>query len=77
MPNTKVRLVPALVGGVVAGTAWQAAFWLYTTLQIGMARYNAIYGAFAALPVFMTWLYVSWAVVLFGAEVSRATQDVK
>ena len=76
MPNTRVRLLPGLVGGIVAGTAWQAAFWLYTTFQIGMSKYNAIYGTFAALPIFMVWLYVSWVIVLLGAQVSWAVQNV-
>lgn len=77
MPNTRVRLVAALAGGIVAGTVWQAAFWGYTTFQVGIAKYNAIYGTFAALPVFMIWLYLSWAIVLFGAEVSWATQNLR
>ena len=76
MPNTKVRLTSALAGGVVAGTVWQLAFWVYTTFQVGMAKYNAIYGTFAAVPVFMIWTHLSWAIVLFGAEVSWATQNV-
>jgi len=74
LPNTKVRLLPALAGGIAGGTAWQLAFWGYTTFQVGMARYNAIYGALAALPVLMVWLYIGWAIVLFGAEVSWAAQ---
>jgi membrane protein len=57
----------------VGGTLWQAAFWGYTTFQIGVAKYNAIYTSFAALPVFLVWLYVSWVVALFGAEVAFAT----
>ena len=76
MPNTSVRLRSALVGGVIAGTIWQLAFWGYTTFQVGMAKYNAIYGTFAALPIFMVWLYMSWTIVLFGAEVAWATQSV-
>ena len=76
MPNTKVRIPSAVTGGVVAGTIWQLAFWGYTTFQVGMAKYNAIYGTFAALPIFMVWLYVSWTIVLFGAEVSWAMQNV-
>ncbi len=76
MPNTKVRWGSALVGGLVGGTLWQLAFWGYTVFQIGMARYNAIYGTLAAIPFFMVWLYMSWAIVLFGAEVSCAVQTV-
>jgi len=76
MPNTRVRLRAGLAGGVVAGSLWQLAFWLYTTVQFGVARYNAIYGTFAALPIFMIWLYLSWVIVLFGAEVAWATQNL-
>lgn len=77
MPNTRVRLRPALAGAIVAGSAWQAAFWAYTTFQVGMAKYNAIYGTFAAIPVLMVWLYLSWAIVLFGAQLSWAAQNVR
>ncbi len=76
MPNTRVRLRGGLLGGVVAGTMWQLAFWAYTYFQIGLARYGAIYTTFAALPIFMVWLYLSWTVVLFGAEVAHASQNV-
>jgi len=77
MPNARVRLFPGLIGGIVAGSVWQGAFWLYTTFQVGMAKYGAIYGTFAALPIFMIWLYVSWVIVLLGAEVSWAMQNVR
>lgn len=72
MPNTTVRFVPALGGGIVAGTLWQIAFWAYTRFQVGVASYSMIYTSFAALPVFLMWLYISWAIALFGAEVSFA-----
>jgi membrane protein len=76
MPNTSVKITSAIIGGVIAGTVWQFAFWGYTKFQVGVARNNAIYGTFAALPIFMVWLYVSWTIVLFGAEVSWAVQNV-
>ncbi len=75
MPNTRVKLVPALVGGIVGGLLWQGAQWAYIEFQVGMAKYNAIYGAFAQLPVLMFWLYVSWAIVLLGAELTFACQN--
>ncbi|MBC7125634.1 MAG: YihY/virulence factor BrkB family protein, partial [Bacteroidales bacterium] len=50
--------------------------WLYITLQIGVSRYNAIYGSFAALPLFLFWVQISWQIVLFGAEISFAYQNV-
>jgi membrane protein len=77
MPNTKVRLKSALVGAILAGTIWQLAQWGFIHLQIGVAKYNAIYGTLAALPVFMVWIYTSWVIVLLGVEVVAAHQSRK
>lgn len=77
MPNTKVRFTSALIGGIVAGTIFQVVQWVYINFQIGAARYGAIYGSFAALPLFLIWLQTSWFIVLFGAEVSFAHQNVE
>jgi len=76
MPNTKVDLSSALFAGVVAGTIFQGWEFLYINLQVGAANASAIYGSFAALPLFLTWLQVSWIIVLFGAELSFAKQNV-
>jgi membrane protein len=76
MPNTSVRLKAGLVAGIIAGTIFQIVQWGYISFQIGAARYNAIYGSFAALPLFLLWLQISWWVVLFGAELSFAHQNV-
>jgi membrane protein len=76
MPNTHVRIRSALLAGVAAGTAYQLFQFLYVTFQIGVARYNAIYGSFAALPLFLIWLQASWMIVLSGAELSFASQNV-
>jgi membrane protein len=76
MPNTKVNLKAGLLGGVVAGTIYQIAQWAYISFQVGAARYNAIYGSFAALPLFLMWVQLSWWIVLFGAELSFANQNV-
>ena len=76
MPNTRVKFRAGFMGGVVAGTMyviWQA---IYITLQIGVARYGAVYGSFAVIPLFMGWLQVSWLIVLFGAEITFAHQNV-
>jgi membrane protein len=75
MPNTRVRLGAALVGGLVAGIALQVAQDGYIHFQIGAAKYNAIYGAMAQLPVFLVWIYLSWVIALFGAEISWAFQQ--
>jgi len=77
MPNTKVKLRSAILGGVVAGTIFQIAQWIYINFQIGAAKYGAIYGSFAALPLFLLWLQLSWLIVLFGAELSFAHQNVE
>ncbi|MGE4263096.1 MAG: YhjD/YihY/BrkB family envelope integrity protein [Desulfovibrio sp.] len=76
VPNTRVRLRSAVAGGLVAGTLWQSAQWLYIHWQIGFTKYNAIYGSFAQLPLFLVWLYISWVIVLLGAEVSYAVQNL-
>lgn len=74
MPNTKVRLFSAIIGAVVAGSAYQGAQWTYVSFQVVTARYNAIYGSFAALPLFILWIQISWLIVLLGAELSYAHQ---
>ena len=76
MPNTKVRFSSGLYAGIVAGTIFQLVQWAYITFQIGVAKYNAIYGSFAALPLFLIWLQLSWFIVLYGAEFSFALQNV-
>ncbi|MBN2720456.1 MAG: YihY family inner membrane protein [Proteobacteria bacterium] len=76
MPNTRVKFRAALLAGIVAGTVYQVFQMVYVTFQVGVARYNAIYGSFAALPLFLIWLQASWMIVLSGAELSFATQNV-
>jgi len=77
IPNTRVKPLSALVGGVVAGTLWHLLQWAYIHLQIGVAKYNAIYGTFASVPIFLAWLFLCWVIVLFGCEVSFAFQNYK
>lgn len=77
IPNTTVRFGPAILGGVLAGTCWQLAQWFYIHFQIGVAKYNAIYGTLAVLPIFMVWIYTSWMIVLFGAELVHALQNIR
>lgn len=76
LPNTKVRYSSAFIGGVVAGTLYFIAQWGYIYFQIGVSRYGAIYGSFAALPLFLIWVQVSWFLLLFGAEMSYAHQTI-
>ena len=77
IPNTAVRLRSALAGAVVAGTCWQIAQWWYIHFQVGVAKYNAIYGTLAVLPIFMVWIYVSWLIVLMGVEIVYAHQNIR
>jgi membrane protein len=75
MPNTRVRIWPAVISGIIAGTIFQIVQWAYVKFQISVSSYNAIYGSFAALPLFMIWIQTAWLIVLFGAELSYATQN--
>jgi len=74
MPNTSVRFKAGIAGGIVAGTLFQWLQVIYISFQIGVAQYNAIYGGFAALPLFLIWLNMSWLIVLLGAEITFAFQ---
>ncbi|MBE6286891.1 MAG: YihY/virulence factor BrkB family protein [Mediterranea massiliensis] len=76
MPNTKVKFKHALIAGILAGTAYQAFQFLYISGQLSVARYNAIYGSFAALPMFLLWVHISWTICLFGAEFTYASQNL-
>jgi membrane protein len=76
MPNTKVNLSSGILGGIVAGTAYEVLQWGYVAFQMKVSNYGAIYGGFAVLPLFMVWLQLSWLIVLFGAEISFAHQNV-
>jgi len=77
MPNASVGFASAVTGGIVGGTLWQLAFWGYTTFNIGVAKYNAIYTSFAALPIFLVWLYFSWVLVIVGAEAAYARAHIE
>jgi len=76
MPNTKVKFKPALVSGIVAGTILQLLQWLYIDLQFGISKLSSIYGSFAAIPLFILWLQSSWVILLLGAELSFANQNL-
>ena len=75
MPNTRVRLLPGLAGGFLAGALFLAWLRVCAALQVGVARSSAIYGGFAVVPILLAWVYVSWEIVLFGAEVAFAVQN--
>lgn len=75
MPNTKVKFLPGIIGGIIAGSAFMVIQWVYIEFQIGVSKYNAIYGSFAALPLLLIWLRVSWLIVLLGAEIAFSHQN--
>jgi membrane protein len=74
MPNTQVRFSSAFLSGIIAGSIYQILQGIYISAQVLVSRYNAIYGSFAALPLFLMWLQLSWMVVLLGAEIAYAHQ---
>ncbi|MBN1865061.1 MAG: YihY family inner membrane protein [Victivallales bacterium] len=76
IPNTRVNFRSGICAGIIAGSAFQIAQNLYVSLQFGVTKYNAIYGSFAALPLFLMWLEMSWMIVLLGAELAYAFQNV-
>jgi membrane protein len=75
MPNTKVRIMPGVIGGTVAGILFVVWLWACAAMQVSVANYSRIYGSFAVVPILLAWLYMSWQIVLFGAEVSFAMQN--
>ena len=76
MPNTHVKMKNVIVPGVLAGIAMQWLQYFYINSQIWMTSYNAIYGSFAALPLFMLWIQISWTICLFGAELCYTSQNL-
>lgn len=74
MPNARVRFRSAVFGALLAAVAWQAFLLAHIYFQVGVARINPIYASFAALPIFLVWVNVSWAVVIAGAELASAHQ---
>ena len=77
IPNTRVKFKSAFIAGIIAGSLFQVLQFVYIKGQVGVSRYNAIYGSFAALPLFLMFLEMSWLVVLFGAEISFANQNIE
>ncbi len=76
VPNAQVRFVPALIGGFVGSSLYHFAKAAYIEFQVLLVRYEAIYGALAQIPILMVWLYVSWVIILLGAEIAHACQSV-
>ncbi len=74
--NTKVKNIPAACGALFAAILWFAMQNLYINLQVGVAKYNAIYGSFATLPLFLVWIYLGWMFILTGAQLAFACQHL-
>lgn len=76
IPNTKVKIKPALISGIVVGTAYQILQWLFISGQMYVAKYNAIYGSFSFLPLMLIWLQLVWLITLIGAVMCYASQNI-
>jgi membrane protein len=77
IPNTRVKLTSAVVGGLVAAVLWQTVGWGFTVFVASSTRYYAIYSSFAILLLFLLWLHVGWVIVLLGAQVAYAHQHIR
>lgn len=75
LPNTRTRIVSSLLGGLLGGGIWHLAQIGHVEFQIGMANYNKVYSSFAAIPIFLVWVQVSWMTVMIGAEMAYAHQN--
>lgn len=75
IPNAKLQTWPRIIAGVIAGIAFQLWQWAYIRFQLEISHYGAIYGTFAALPLFLIWLQVSWLIVLAGAELAAHIEN--
>jgi membrane protein len=77
VPNTRVRLGPVLLGGLFTALVFDVWLRVCAALQIGVVSYGRLYGGFAAVPILLAWTYVSWQIVLLGAELTFAVQNVR
>ena len=76
VPNTKVNFKSALVAGIIVGTTFQLSQWIFFKSQMGISKYNAIYGSFAFLPLLLIWIQTAWLILLLGAEIAFANQHI-
>lgn len=77
MPNTRVKFKYAILPGIIAGSGFQAFQYLYIGSQIWVSNYNAIYGSFAAIPMFLLWTQISWSICLYGAQLCYVAQNLR
>ena len=76
-PNRRVRWDCAALGGLVAAILLEIGQWAYIMFQVSAGRYQMIYGALAAVPILLTWIYIAWTIVLAGAELAAAAQGIE
>lgn len=76
LPSTRVRFVPALIAGTLAGVSFQIFQALYMTGLFWISKYNAIYGGFAAFPLLLLWIQLAWNITLFCMRLGFAIQNV-
>ncbi len=76
IPNKKINTSSGILGAITAGSLYQIVQFTYINFQVGVSKYNAIYGSFSAFPLFLIWLQISWLIVLFGAELSYACENI-
>lgn len=77
MPNKKIDPGEAIAGGIIAGTLFQILQIIYLKFQVVVSSHNAVYGSFAAVPLFLAWVQVSWSILLYGAQISVAWKNEK
>jgi len=76
IPNTRVKFLSGLIAGVFTGIFFQIFQILYIRGQVYLTAYNTVYGSFAVIPLLLLWIQISWIIILFGAELSFAVQNV-
>lgn len=77
IPNTKVRLRPALWGAVAASVMWLLAKWGFGLYVVKVVPFNAVYGILGIIPLSVFWIYLTWLIVLFGLQLAYATQNLQ
>ena len=76
IPNTKVKFKYALIPGFICGLIFRVLQYLFVGSQLYVMRYNAVYGGFAFLPLFMIWMYITWVIIISGAVVTYSAQNI-
>ncbi|MEA4981324.1 MAG: YihY/virulence factor BrkB family protein [Paludibacter sp.] len=77
IPNTRVNFKSGAIAGIIAGTAFQFFQNIYINGQVYLSRYDVVYGSFAAIPLLLLWIQISCLIILLGAEISYASQNLQ